>query len=90
MQKQYYQRGLMQNEIDSSVSDSPRRLEIKRYYKIAIWLGIITIVYNILEGLFSLAYGIADETITLFGFGVDSFIETLSPPKDENKDSKTE
>ena len=68
----------MQNEIDSSVSDLPGRLEIKRYYKIAIWLGIITIVYNILEGLFSLAYGISDETITLFGFGVDSFIEVLS------------
>ncbi|MFC2065402.1 cation transporter [Chloroflexota bacterium] len=68
----------MQNELANNVNDPPGKLEIKRLYKIAIWLGIITIAYNIIEGIFSLAYGISDETITLFGFGVDSFIEVLS------------
>ena len=30
------------------------------------------------EGLVSIAFGFADETLTLFGFGVDSFIEVVS------------
>ena len=31
-----------------------------------------------MEGVVSVAFGIADETLTLLGFGVDSFIETIS------------
>ena len=52
--------------------------EINKYYKIAFWLGIITVLYNILEGVISVVFGVADETFTLFGFGIDSFIEVLS------------
>lgn len=44
----------------------------------ALLLSIITIVYNILEGFFSLLFGINDETLALFGFGVDSFVEVIS------------
>ena len=44
----------------------------------AKWLAIFTIVYNIIEGLVSIAYGISDETLALFGFGVDSFVEVIS------------
>lgn len=44
----------------------------------ALLLSIITIVYNILEGFFSLFFGINDETLALFGFGVDSFVEVIS------------
>lgn len=47
-------------------------------YKRALWLAIITVVYNLLEGLVAIYYGVADETLALFGFGVDSFIEVLS------------
>jgi divalent metal cation (Fe/Co/Zn/Cd) transporter len=44
----------------------------------AILLSVITILYNILEGLFSLFFGINDETLALFGFGVDSLVEVIS------------
>jgi hypothetical protein len=41
-------------------------------------LALITIFYNILEGLVSVGFGLEDETIALFGFGVDSFVEVIS------------
>ena len=41
-------------------------------------LALLTIGYNFVEGLISMALGIADETLALFGFGVDSFIEVIS------------
>lgn len=46
--------------------------------KTAFILSIITIAYNIVEGLASTAFGYADETLALFGFGVDSFVEVIS------------
>lgn len=49
-----------------------------KLYKTAYILALITISYNILEGLVSIFFGIKDETLTLFGFGADSFIEVLS------------
>jgi divalent metal cation (Fe/Co/Zn/Cd) transporter len=50
----------------------------KKYYKVALWLAFFTIGYNIIEGLVSIWLGFEDETLTLFGFGVDSFIEVMS------------
>jgi divalent metal cation (Fe/Co/Zn/Cd) transporter len=50
----------------------------ERYYKIVLWLAIFTVVYNFAEGLVSIWLGVADETISLFGFGVDSFVEVIS------------
>lgn len=41
-------------------------------------LAIVTIAYNIIEGLVSVFFGISDETLALLGFGVDSFVEVLS------------
>ncbi len=52
-------------------------IEVK-YYKYALILSFITVFYNIIEGLVSIYFGINDETIALFGFGADSFIETIS------------
>ncbi len=49
-----------------------------RFYNFALWLAIFTIVYNLLEGLVSVYFGAHDEALTLFGFGVDSFIEAMS------------
>jgi divalent metal cation (Fe/Co/Zn/Cd) transporter len=43
-----------------------------------LYLSLFTIVYNIAEGLVSTLVGYSDESLTLFGFGVDSFIETIS------------
>lgn len=47
-------------------------------FKTALLLAGITITYNILEGLISVFFGFDDESFTLLGFGVDSFIEVLS------------
>ncbi|MDD2500049.1 MAG: cation transporter [Geobacter sp.] len=44
----------------------------------ANWLALFTIFYNIAEGAGSVWFGAADETLSLFGFGVDSFIEVVS------------
>jgi divalent metal cation (Fe/Co/Zn/Cd) transporter len=49
-----------------------------RLFKYAFWLGIFTIVYNLFEGFVSIYFGATDESLTLFGFGIDSFIEVLS------------
>lgn len=46
--------------------------------KIALLLSLITIIYNIAEGLVSIFFGLKDETLALFGFGADSFVEVIS------------
>ena len=49
-----------------------------KYWSYAFWLAIFTIFYNFVEGLVSVFFGFSDEALTLFGFGVDSFIEVMS------------
>uniref|UniRef100_Q3ASR2 Membrane protein, putative n=1 Tax=Chlorobium chlorochromatii (strain CaD3) TaxID=340177 RepID=Q3ASR2_CHLCH len=49
-----------------------------RLLKTALLLGIITIGYNVIEGIVSVWFGLQDETLALFGFGIDSFVEVLS------------
>jgi divalent metal cation (Fe/Co/Zn/Cd) transporter len=44
----------------------------------ALWLSALTIAYNLVEGVISMAFGWADDSIALFGFGADSFIEVAS------------
>ncbi len=50
----------------------------RRRYQWAYYLSLITIVYNLVEGGVSTYFGASDETLALFGFGVDSFVEVLS------------
>lgn len=52
--------------------------EKESLYRWAYALAVITIFYNILEGLVSIYFGIEDETLALFGFGLDSFVEVIS------------
>lgn len=47
-------------------------------WQTVLWLSVFTVLYNILEGAISVAFGVSDESLTLFGFGMDSFIEVLS------------
>jgi divalent metal cation (Fe/Co/Zn/Cd) transporter len=47
-------------------------------YRRALLLAQITVFYNIIEGLLSVFFGVEDETLALFGFGVDSFVEVIS------------
>jgi divalent metal cation (Fe/Co/Zn/Cd) transporter len=53
-------------------------LQEKSYFKIAFGLAVFTILYNLAEGLIATWFGYQDETLALFGFGVDSFIEMIS------------
>ncbi len=50
----------------------------ERLYKMALGLAIFTIIYNTAEGLISTWLGYEDGTLSLFGFGADSFIEVIS------------
>ena len=50
----------------------------RKLYNTAFRLSLFTIFYNILEGMVSMILGIEDETLSLFGFGADSFIEVIS------------
>ena len=50
----------------------------QKLYNTAFLLSLFTIFYNILEGIISMILGIEDETLSLFGFGADSFIEVIS------------
>ena len=47
-------------------------------YNKAFLLSLFTIFYNIIEGVVSMFFGYSDETLALFGFGADSFIEVMS------------
>ena len=44
----------------------------------ALWLSVFTVAYNLLEGVAAVAFSRTDQSAALFGFGVDSFIESLS------------
>ena len=51
---------------------------MNKLLKKALWLAVITIFYNLAEGIISIFYGLEDETLALFGFGADSFVEVIS------------
>ena len=53
-------------------------LRLHQLYRTAAMLALITIFYNIAEGVISVWFGAEDETISLFGFGLDSFVEVIS------------
>lgn len=60
-----------------TISFSVRR-DRTQLYRFAYILAVITVFYNIAEGLVSVFFGLEDETIALFGFGLDSFVEVIS------------
>ena len=64
-----YKKIMMNNEL---------KIKINNLINIALVLSIITIVYNIIEGIISILFGTKDETLALFGFGIDSFVEVIS------------
>ncbi len=49
-----------------------------RLHKKALWLSYFTVGYNILEGIISILAGSMAGSIALIGFGLDSFVESLS------------
>lgn len=53
-------------------------MNLDKLWQGAYWAALITIIYNILEGVISVTFGYSDETLSLFGFGLDSFVEVIS------------
>jgi divalent metal cation (Fe/Co/Zn/Cd) transporter len=51
---------------------------VERLYRIALGLAVLTIVCSCAEGFVSAYFGYEDESLTLAGFGADSFIEMIS------------
>jgi cation diffusion facilitator family transporter len=49
-----------------------------RHHKKALWLSYFTVGYNVLEGILSIFAGSVAGSIALIGFGLDSFVESLS------------
>ncbi len=49
-----------------------------RLHEKALWLSYFTVGYNILEGIISILAGSMAGSIALIGFGLDSFVESLS------------
>ena len=56
----------------------PTAIDANDLYHRANALALITIFYNILEGVVSVGFGAADESFALFGFGLDSFVKVIS------------
>lgn len=52
-------------------------MEIKLHKK-ALKLSYFTVSYNLIEGVASILGGLATGSVSLIGFGLDSFIESLS------------
>lgn len=44
----------------------------------ARWLAQATIAWNVIEGLVAMSFGFTEESVALFGFGVDSWVEVGS------------
>jgi divalent metal cation (Fe/Co/Zn/Cd) transporter len=60
------------------INEALQKPDSQRLFKIAFGLAIFTILFNIAEGVVSTYFGYQDESLTLFGFGADSFIEVIS------------
>jgi divalent metal cation (Fe/Co/Zn/Cd) transporter len=62
----------------SQVTSNSLQTETRRLFTMAWWLAAFTIGYNLIEAVVALYFGEKDESLTLFGFGVDSLIEVIS------------
>ncbi len=48
------------------------------WLKKALGLAWLTVLYNLVEGGVSIGFGVADGSVSLWGFGLDSFVEVAS------------
>jgi divalent metal cation (Fe/Co/Zn/Cd) transporter len=59
---------------DESIRGMTRTTLLRR----ALRLEYLTVGWNVLEGLVAIAAGLASGSVALIGFGLDSFVETIS------------
>ena len=64
-------------KIPATSSDEVTQVK-QNLYKRASLLAQITVFYNLVEGLVSVFFGAEDKTLSLLGFGIDSFVEVVS------------
>lgn len=62
----------------ASTTTSRNSENYARWSRIALWLVTATLVYNIIEAVVALWAGTEADSIALFGFGLDSLIETAA------------
>lgn len=60
------------------MSSSAAAVPTRDWKRIALWLVIATAAYNVVEAVIALWAGAAADSIALFGFGLDSVIETAA------------
>lgn len=63
--------------MESSIKEGDLQ-DTKSLHKKALYLSIFTVSYNFLEGIISVILGFFSGSVALVGFGLDSFIESLS------------
>lgn len=51
---------------------------VKKWKKWAVYLALFTIIYNLIEAVIAIYWGISDDSISLAGFGGDSLVEVGS------------
>ena len=54
------------------------RLDVAKKYKFGLILSYFTVAYNVIEGIVSVIVGSIIGSVALVGFGLDSFIESMS------------
>lgn len=52
--------------------------EKNKWRRRALLLAWITVAYNLVEGGVSIAFGVGDDSVALWGFGLDSLVEVAS------------
>lgn len=65
-------------QLNAQVRSGKLNMNLNKLWNRALLLAVITVFYNIIEGLVSVYFGFTDETLSLFGFGLDSFVEVIS------------
>lgn len=59
-------------------ADYVKNISVKQTNQQAIFLAKFTIIYNLFEGVIAILFGVQHESVALWGFGFDSFIEAFS------------
>ena len=71
-------RALEYPELMTEAVREPATLERRELLRRALGLEILTVGWNIAEGLIAVAAAVAAGSVALLGFGVDSFVESAS------------
>lgn len=68
------------NDSSAGIGGLPREIDtrVSGLHKRALFLSYFTVGYNFLEGIVSIFAGLLAGSIALIGFGLDSFVESLS------------